>query len=205
MHSRVSAAPAYADLRRFSNGRNFSQWTGNDSKALMKVMNYPSGRYYDHSQSTGLSCSYFGACFTQNGAMLVCIYGALLSLSLKCNHKLRSQENKIWTWVIPATLKYLYWNWCPWDDFSTMSACTCTLFRLYYTFWLTKWPVFVNYWIETQEICQGSLATDKSLQCPTSNGLHDHLAWQIDRITSNLFKMSYAGWYDCSLCCADSH
>ncbi|KAF8161663.1 hypothetical protein B0H34DRAFT_782033 [Crassisporium funariophilum] len=34
---RISAVPAYAGLRRFSEGRNFEQWTGDDSKALMKV------------------------------------------------------------------------------------------------------------------------------------------------------------------------
>ncbi|KJA15337.1 hypothetical protein HYPSUDRAFT_149256 [Hypholoma sublateritium FD-334 SS-4] len=34
---RISAVPAYAGLRRFSEGRNFQQWTGDDSKALMKV------------------------------------------------------------------------------------------------------------------------------------------------------------------------
>lgn len=34
---RIAAAPAFPELRRFPEGRNFKQWTGNDSKALMKV------------------------------------------------------------------------------------------------------------------------------------------------------------------------
>ncbi|KAI1783345.1 hypothetical protein LXA43DRAFT_903762 [Ganoderma leucocontextum] len=34
---RVAAAPSFPGLRRFPHGRNFSQWTGNDSKGLMKV------------------------------------------------------------------------------------------------------------------------------------------------------------------------
>ncbi|KAH6904373.1 hypothetical protein BKA70DRAFT_1193076 [Coprinopsis sp. MPI-PUGE-AT-0042] len=34
---RISAVPVYPGLRRFKEGRNFSQWTGDDSKALMKV------------------------------------------------------------------------------------------------------------------------------------------------------------------------
>ncbi|KIM37067.1 hypothetical protein M413DRAFT_423911 [Hebeloma cylindrosporum] len=33
----ISAVPSYAGLRRFSEGRDFAQWTGDDSKALMKV------------------------------------------------------------------------------------------------------------------------------------------------------------------------
>ncbi|KAI1786865.1 hypothetical protein LXA43DRAFT_897215 [Ganoderma leucocontextum] len=34
---RAYAAPPFPGLRRFPHGRNFSQWTGNDSKGLMKV------------------------------------------------------------------------------------------------------------------------------------------------------------------------
>ncbi|KAG1884360.1 hypothetical protein F4604DRAFT_1574713 [Suillus subluteus] len=34
---RIAAAPPFAGLRRFPQGRGFSQWTGDDSKALMKV------------------------------------------------------------------------------------------------------------------------------------------------------------------------
>ena len=33
----IALAPSFAGLRRFSEGRNFKQWTGDDSKALMKV------------------------------------------------------------------------------------------------------------------------------------------------------------------------
>lgn len=34
---RVNAAPPFPGLRRFPDGRDFAQWTGDDSKALMKV------------------------------------------------------------------------------------------------------------------------------------------------------------------------
>lgn len=34
---RVAAACPFPGLRRFPHGRNYSQWTGDDSKALMKV------------------------------------------------------------------------------------------------------------------------------------------------------------------------
>lgn len=37
---RISLAPSFAGLRRFPEGRDFKQWTGDDSKALMKVCNY---------------------------------------------------------------------------------------------------------------------------------------------------------------------
>ncbi|EIW51390.1 uncharacterized protein TRAVEDRAFT_67723, partial [Trametes versicolor FP-101664 SS1] len=34
---RIASVPAFPGLRRFPQGRNFKQWTGNDSKALMKA------------------------------------------------------------------------------------------------------------------------------------------------------------------------
>ncbi|KAL0957430.1 hypothetical protein HGRIS_001227 [Hohenbuehelia grisea] len=34
---RITAAPSFPGLRRFPQGRGFKQWTGDDSKALMKV------------------------------------------------------------------------------------------------------------------------------------------------------------------------
>ena len=33
----IAAAPPFPGLRRFPDGRGFTQWTGDDSKALMKV------------------------------------------------------------------------------------------------------------------------------------------------------------------------
>jgi len=35
---RINASPLFPGLRHFYNGRRFKQWTGDDSKALMKVM-----------------------------------------------------------------------------------------------------------------------------------------------------------------------
>jgi Plavaka transposase len=33
----IAIVPAFSGLRRFAQGRGFKQWTGDDSKALMKV------------------------------------------------------------------------------------------------------------------------------------------------------------------------
>jgi hypothetical protein len=38
---RISGVPAFPGLRRFHDGRDFNQWTGDDSKALMKVQYCP--------------------------------------------------------------------------------------------------------------------------------------------------------------------
>ena len=35
--ARISLTPTFSGLRNFPQGRNFAQWTGDDSKGLMKV------------------------------------------------------------------------------------------------------------------------------------------------------------------------
>ena len=42
----ISAIPAFPGLQRFPDGRDFTQWTGDDSKALMKVRKPLSGSIY---------------------------------------------------------------------------------------------------------------------------------------------------------------
>jgi len=37
IYFRIAAAPLFPNLHRFPHGRRFKQWTGDDSKALMKV------------------------------------------------------------------------------------------------------------------------------------------------------------------------
>jgi hypothetical protein len=43
---RIAAVPPFPCLRRFPEGRGFKQWTGNDSKALMKVRSWPLFKYF---------------------------------------------------------------------------------------------------------------------------------------------------------------
>lgn len=43
MDIRISAVPVFPGLRRFPDGRDFLQWTGDDSKALMKVIIFSYG------------------------------------------------------------------------------------------------------------------------------------------------------------------
>jgi hypothetical protein len=41
----LALVPSFSGLRRFYQGRNFKQWTGDDSKALMKVLSPRSYSY----------------------------------------------------------------------------------------------------------------------------------------------------------------
>ena len=46
----IAAVPSFPGLRRFPQGRGFKQWTGDDSKALMKVcivsFNFPIAKLF---------------------------------------------------------------------------------------------------------------------------------------------------------------
>lgn len=62
LHS-ISAVPPYPGLRRFPDGRDFLQWTGDDSKALMKVSFTWCGMLFilmTSLDSTGLPWCYCG-------------------------------------------------------------------------------------------------------------------------------------------------
>ncbi|KAI9065785.1 hypothetical protein FKP32DRAFT_1567193, partial [Trametes sanguinea] len=52
---RIAAAPLFPGLRRFPEGRRFKQWTGNDSKALMKVFLAAAASYIPAKMSQALS------------------------------------------------------------------------------------------------------------------------------------------------------
>jgi hypothetical protein len=60
--SRIAAAAPFAGLRRFPQGRGFKQWTGDDSKALMKVNSVAiflvAHTVTDHWQPLGLPSGY---------------------------------------------------------------------------------------------------------------------------------------------------
>jgi hypothetical protein len=62
---RISAVPPFPGLRRFPDGRDFVQWTGDDSKALMKVISLLLRQHIFSNllfHALGLSCHYCGPC-----------------------------------------------------------------------------------------------------------------------------------------------
>ncbi|KAF7354503.1 C2H2-type domain-containing protein [Mycena venus] len=76
---RISAAPSFPGLRRFPDGRDFTQWTGDDSKALMKVY----------------LAAIAGHVPFRDAQVHLCLHGLLLSISF---------ERKI----VPATVERVY-------------------------------------------------------------------------------------------------
>ena len=62
--NRVAAAPSFPGLRRFPQGRRFKQWTGDDSKALMKVRTHIFSQFISITNviSLGVFERHLGAC-----------------------------------------------------------------------------------------------------------------------------------------------
>jgi hypothetical protein len=58
--------PAFPELRHFKQGRRFKQWTGDDSKALMKVCNHHLALTITH-YCVGVSTCYKRSHSTSNG------------------------------------------------------------------------------------------------------------------------------------------
>jgi hypothetical protein len=80
--NRIAIVPPFAGLRRFPEGRNFKQWTGDDSKALMKV----SQRFLQPEQKLtflGVSTCYTRACTTQYYMCSSCLPRVLLHSTTK--------------------------------------------------------------------------------------------------------------------------
>lgn len=86
----ISAVPLYAGLRRFEEGRDFEQWTGDDSKALMKVYFYhveSDLKVLTHGIHVGLYRCYRRPRTVNNGTVPINLHGSLLYISTKCNHR----------------------------------------------------------------------------------------------------------------------
>lgn len=82
--SRIAIVPPFAGLQRFPEGRNFKQWTGDDSKALMKVSSSWSLIHLDRELIyLGVSACYTRPCTAQHYMFSSCIPRVLLHSTAK--------------------------------------------------------------------------------------------------------------------------
>ena len=161
---RILSVPSYVGLRRFSDGRNFEQWTGDDLKALMKVcfllMNQ--GQPYQHE--TGLHCCYCWSCSDWNGAMSDSVHGPLLHILLKCDHNNCPEDCRRPPWPVPQPLMCIHWCRCPLKHILAMSACTYSLPNLNSPIWIAQQTLFIDYRVKTHQGCQRTMVMLKSVQ-----------------------------------------
>ena len=75
---RISAVPPFPGLRRFPDGRDFKQWTGDDSKALMKVCVYLIGLSILIIPIKGFPCLNCWLCPVRDGPLHCGLHGRFL-------------------------------------------------------------------------------------------------------------------------------
>ncbi|TFK17359.1 hypothetical protein FA15DRAFT_683552 [Coprinopsis marcescibilis] len=85
---RISAVPIYPGLRRFKDGRDFAQWTGDDSKALMKVY-IGSIKGYVPDEMVQCLSAFMNACYIFRRNAITTTALELASLELDKFHALR--------------------------------------------------------------------------------------------------------------------
>ena len=85
----ISAVPPYPGLRRFSDGRDYNQCTGDDSKALMKVSSFFQRKVMrvSYHSCIGIPGSYCWLFTIEHGAVHCRIYGCLLYCPPECEYR----------------------------------------------------------------------------------------------------------------------
>jgi hypothetical protein len=74
----ISIVAPFSGLRRFPQGRGFKQWTGDDSKALMKVSDQRVYLLKHILIPLGLPSGYSRPCPSGHGEDVLCLLGVLL-------------------------------------------------------------------------------------------------------------------------------
>ena len=107
---RIAAAPPFSGLRRFPQGRGFKQWTGDDSKALMKVciVIQICVIIFNFITTTGISTRDRRICPKGDFAFISCILGVLLhspawhhwrghiNTTNRCSRAISSLSDSLW-------------------------------------------------------------------------------------------------------------
>lgn len=108
---RIAAAPPFSGLRRFPQGRGFKQWTGDDSKALMKVciVIQICGIVFNFITTTGISSRNWRIRPKGGFAYISRLLGVLLHSPAwhhwrrhtntinRCSHAISSLSDNLWT------------------------------------------------------------------------------------------------------------
>ncbi len=151
---RIAAVPSFAGLCRFPEGRGFKQWTGDDSKALMKV-SMANWMWTDENVTTGLSSSNIRAC-TQTYGKSDSPLPRVLLLGAPRDHQ--------WRWSCPNTARGLFvssgtWGVLGWRHTSRGFLIASTAFHYSLSWVCSKWTLLVHYWVEAHQSSQTALAT----------------------------------------------
>ena len=189
---RIEIAPPFAGLRRFPEGCGFNQWTGDDSKALMKVRAMLPGEYLRSQKSLGLYSH-----DTRSSAIWSCAHGSGFVRFLLYHSMISSDRGwRVTTQGCPFPFPSVLWNfhhdgctrWFP------KTTCTCSFPFIDTPFWSAKWTLFLNHGVQTYLSSQGALAMVKQKPSTQPDACHKPTNWPADGSTKWLHKLGNAWW-----------
>ena len=166
---RITIVPPFAGLQQFCEGRGFKQWTGDDSKVLMKVHLYAQNNGALMSSSIrnifkGLPTSNWGICSHWDHADIECISWLFLHCSLQHYYQPGNRRFSWCTKVISTILQDLWNNQCLTSrPDPTSSTFPCTLCETHSWLWCPEWSMFIYYGIKAYWSHQKTLASLKSI------------------------------------------
>ena len=155
----ITVVPSFSGLRRFPKGRGFTQWTGDDSKALMKVSTLRFQTPSRHWQSQkGLFAGHRGTRPWWNRAHVSGISQVLLPCAKGCNHRPNASGTSWCTFPIPPASQDIPYTRCPprWI-FSSLSTLPCPLWSSHQAIRCSKRPLYINYRIKTYQGGEGAM------------------------------------------------
>ena len=162
-----SASIFWTTMFPSSQGQGFKQWTGNDSKALMKVMLWSLFKlvYFKiSSQLTGVSSCNWRICPEGYLVSVSCISGVLL-YCLAWQHQWghASRDDRCSCMISPPSENF-WGNWYPIKGFFTPEATLpYSLSCSYLVIWSTQQPLFVYHRVKAHCSYQKALVTIKPL------------------------------------------
>lgn len=180
--NRISIVPPFSGLRRFPEGRGFKQWTGDDSKALMKVGHNVSPLIFIIKAMLGLSPRAARSSSNRRYSHVPCIFGILLHST----EELFDRSGLNWFNRCPRSISWIskgLWDigCTSWWNFATKATRTCPLSCSHPTFWGSEWTVFINHRIQTYTGSEGAMATVEPESATRSNVGYKPTPWPTGR------------------------
>ena len=154
----IAVVPSFSGLRHFPEGRGFTQWTGDDSKALMKVSIPISNSFNSLIATKGLFAGYRRACPWWYRAHFSGISWVLLHCLKGRNHRPNASRASWRTCPIPPVSRDIPHSGCPPRRiFTSSSTLPCSLRSPHQAIWRSEWPLYINHQIKTYQSGKGAL------------------------------------------------
>ena len=142
-HFSIAAVPLLLGLQSFPEGCGFKQWTGDDSKALMKVCFWQWHLARLALTNVGVSPGHCGSCHTSNGLGHCSVLEILLSCSTITAQRRYAESNWCGYYSLLSGAQGLQGNGCAWPLLIATSTLYHPLLLSHPTIWSPKWPLFI--------------------------------------------------------------